>query len=70
MEILKHNGTKYIRTGFEMTVHDRYLNTGKTLAAKTKVDVRLERPGRYDVVNAYCAADSNADSVYDESPGG
>lgn len=66
MEIIEWNGTKYIRTGFTVTVYDRYLNTGKTLADRTKVDVRLEYPGRYDVVNAYCAADDNEDSVYDE----
>lgn len=66
MEILDWNGTKWIRTPFTMEVHDYFLNAGESaLAEKTKVSVRMLRPGGYYVMAAGCDVDSNADSEYD-----
>lgn len=63
-DIIDHNGTKEIDSGYDLTVRDWYHNTGGTLPTNTKVDVFMLFPGKYYVLGAGCAADSNSDSVY------
>lgn len=67
MDVLRFTGVKWVDTGYDMAVTDKFLNSGRTLAAKTKVQVRMEWPGRYFVVNALCDADDTPDASYEDA---
>lgn len=67
VDLLQWNGTKLIDTGKDLTgVQDKFLNSNQTLGTPTKVQVRLEYPGKYFITNANCAIDDTDPEDYAE----
>lgn len=64
IDILDYDGTKWLNTPFDLEVNDKFLNAEQSLDTKTKVQVRMEYPGKYFIVNALCDADDTDDAEY------